>query len=313
MSDKEVPELIETRLISGRGIIKIPPSNKYRLLWLYVNVVRLPVINFSSSKTNPDKSEYARITWNRNDYTVREDVLNYEHQVFTWENDAAGYIAVVIPCILENVYTYFDYLAVLGSGAPLPRGDKVWIEPKKQTPDVCKIVCRLNTAVEVQLWRYYYDLNCASATPEPPPPPDPVPPPKSDPNTPLGEISPPYSQPDDGGDTVPYPNDESPDPNPPTDGNPCTKYRFTFIADYYSTETDYQTIEQVLEVWGETSLPYIVPSPPGLNPIQQVAFYCRGLVIFGECQDELSVQVVTNFNTAGGIQNLIVASVEEVP
>lgn len=306
MADKEIPTLVEKRLISGRGIIKIPPSPKYRFLYLYVNVVRLPIVNFGSSKSNPDKSEYCRLTWNRNGYVQKEDILNFENQLFTWQDDPVGYVATALTCLVENIYTYFDYLATLSQGVPLPRAGKIYIEALKNTPEEIKIVCRLNTAVEVQLWRYYYDVACEQGDPNPPPPPDPPPPPKTPSDIPLGEISPPYEQPSDGGDTIPYPGDDSPSPYPPTEGDECVSYTVTFTADYYSSSTEYQTITQTLHCFAPLGRPYIVPSPPGLNPVQQVAIYSSGIAELSEPCGSLHENVVTNFNTPGGVKNLVV-------
>lgn len=222
MPDKQIPYRAETRTISGRGLFVIEPSKKVRRLFLYMTVVRLPKINFTSSKWNPDKSEYAKITWSRRDYILREDVLEWENQLFTWEQDSVAYAAYAHVCMYNSLIAYMDYLASGVGLQPLVRSGLIYMEPLQDLPDKIRIVCRGDTAIVADLWRYDYDLACPEADTESPPPPDPTPPEKVPTGFPIGDISPPYEMPDDGGDTVPNPSDETAPPEPDGEGVPCS-------------------------------------------------------------------------------------------
>jgi hypothetical protein len=310
VAPKEEFVKIETRLISGRGIIRIPDSDKYRCLLLYVNVVRLPAVNFSTSKWNPDKSEYVRITWERNKYIIRQDIQGFESQSYTQQSDVTGYIAKGLLCILPSIINYFDYIASGVGRPPLPQGGDLWIESLKFDPTVIKFCCRLDTAIEVQLWRLYYDINCEGATPDPPSPPDPPPPPKVPTGIPIGDISPPYPGDDDNGDTVPNPGDETaPTPEAP-EGEPCSIILCRWSANFKSTDGESFFYEETARVYGESTRPYIASAVVGLNPIQQVYMSCRGLPVLNQGCGEYRQIALTNFLNSAGIEDLIIYSFE---
>jgi hypothetical protein len=231
-------ELFETRLISGRGLFLIPPNDNLRHLYLYLNVVREPSTNFTNSKYNPDKSEYAKITWIRENYVLREDAMNFEHQRFEWACDpsAAGFYAQFLACAFTDLTNRLDYgFGYLGV-PPLMPGDRAYVEPLKDAPTDIKIVCRGNTAIEAQLWKLDYDYACPEGQPTPKPPPDPPQPPPVPPDTPIGDISPPYDPPSDGGDTDPAPGDDNPPPPPPV---PACWKTYTTYSPYLPPTTDH--------------------------------------------------------------------------
>ncbi len=212
-------QLLEERLISGRGLFRIPANDAYRHFYLYINVVRIPRVNWTSSKWNPDRSEYAKITWVRDKYVLREDALNYENQLFEYSPDPsnANYINQGMVCLYEQIIGYLDYLAPFIPAPPLAEGAPIPIEPLKNTPDEIKIVCRESTAINCKLYYLEYEEACGSATSTPKEPPDPEPEPQQPEFAPIGDITPPYQEPNDDGDTVPYQGDENPPP-PPTSG-----------------------------------------------------------------------------------------------
>lgn len=210
------PELLEERKISGRGLFVIPDSDEYRHFWLYCSVKRLPKVNFTNSKWNPDRSEYAKITWIRKDYVIREDVLNYENQCFEFAVDSTGYLATAMVCMYESIVGYLDYLAPYVDAPPLPSDpeNRIYVEPLRTTPQQIKIVCRGDTYVNCKLYLLNYDVNCPEATPTPKEPPDPPIEEQVPPGTPL-EVSPPYDDVDDDGDTDPSDIDDFPPPPSP--------------------------------------------------------------------------------------------------
>lgn len=221
-------ELFETRVISGRGLFVVPVDDNLRHLYLYANIVRFPVVDWSSSKFNPDKSEYAKITWMRENYVLREDAVNYQNQRFEWACDpsATGYIATALACIHSSIVDYLGYgFGALGVPPPVP-GDPIYVEPLRDAPTDIKIVCRGDTAIEFQLWKLDYDYACPEGAPTPKPPPDPPQPIPDPPGTPRDDIAPPYSPPSDDGDTEPYDGDDNPVPPPPIPG--CWRSNSTY-------------------------------------------------------------------------------------
>lgn len=268
-------ELLEERTLSGRGLFRIPPNDAYRHFYLYVNVVRLPRVNWTNSKFNPDKSEYAKITWIRNQYVLREDALNYENQLFEYSPDpgSGGYIVQGMVCQHETILAYLDYLAPFVSAPPLPPGQPIPIEPLRNTPTEIKIVCRESTALVCKLYYIEYEEACSSATSTPKPPPDPEPVEQQLTPVPIENISPPYEEPDDNGDTQPYQNDETveiPGENEPPIGQDGDLYRIQFQYDAYrpadtlydSPLVDFVNVRAPIQAYGIANdlTPYGSPS-----------------------------------------------------
>lgn len=221
MAARKEPFRIEQRTISGRGLVKVPQDKNIRKLFLYLQVVRLPRINFTSSKYNPDRSEYAKITWLRDDVILKEEALNFEQELHTWEQDYIAYLAYAQICMYNSIITYFEHICGALQIPLLTRNNNLYVEPTQNLPDSIKIVCRDDTAIIADLWRYDYDIACDEADSEPPPPPSPPKIDKVPEGTPIGDISPPYDSGTDNNDTVPSPGDETAPPLPPGQGEAC--------------------------------------------------------------------------------------------
>jgi hypothetical protein len=237
VAERKEPELIETRLISGRGLFEVPPNDNYRFLWLYVSLKREPRINFGSSKYNPDKSEYGKITWIRDSYVMRSEAITFEEEVFFWDKQESGYIGTALTCMYESIVGYLDYLAPYLGAAPLPSDplNRIWIEPIDNIPTEIKIVTRGTSLLQCKLYSLEYDVACPEAEPSPKPPPSPPP------SLPLPipeqiEVSPPYEYPNDNGDTVPSDQDSVPPPPPPPipDGS---LWQVTYLATLFNGTT----------------------------------------------------------------------------
>lgn len=222
MPDREIPALVEERNISGRGIFLVPASPAYRRLYLYVNVVRRPRVNFLSSKYNPDKSEYAKILWTRNGYVLREDTVNFDYQLLEWDKEPASFLAYYMVCAFKQIEGYLTYLAPFIPAPPLviDPTDVLYAEPVDTIPDKITVVCRGSTALNMKLYALNYDVGCSEAAPSPKESPDPDPVETVAPDVGVG-TSAPYEDPNDGGDTIPSPIDE---PEAPT-VNRCIRIR----------------------------------------------------------------------------------------
>jgi hypothetical protein len=269
-------ELIETRTISGRGILRFPDEDDYRHFYVYVDVVRYPLVDFSNSKWNPDRSEYAKLGWIIDEYIVREDVLNYGRQRFDWAVDPTGYLASYLVCAFGGVIGYLDYLAPFIPAPALVSDptNPLFAHPLKYLPSRLNIVCRESTAVEVSLFGLKYDVRCPDATPTPKRPPD-LPEPTA--ITPSGSpilVSRPYDEIDDNGNTIPFREDESPPPPPEIPGEACVKYIVTI--EYEQRFGDPLTTKQII-CYGEIGEPFIAPSG-GANA---VVLPCRGYAFPG--------------------------------
>lgn len=235
--------LYETRRISGRGLFKRTPQPKDRHFLLYTNLIREPRVNFSNSKYNPDKSEYAKITWLKGGYVLREDVVHFEYQLFQWRVDPTGYLATAIPCMYRSIMDYLDYLAPFVGAPPLVTDptDPIYVEPLLNNFDEIRIVCRGDAALECELYELEYDWQCPEGEPTPKEPPIPPPSERNPPGTPLEDISPPYDySTNDDENTSPSDLDEFP-PEPPPPPDDCSLWQIV----YRSTLFNGQQIEQI--------------------------------------------------------------------
>jgi len=207
--------ILEERIISGRGVLKVPVSNdtkKAKILTLFADVIRTPKSPYVNYKYNPPKSVYAQLAFMRGDYVQSMQTLEFTRQL--WEFQPEGYLQSVyaIACTEAALRVMIAALGVPGtsSGVSEWRHNQLWF-------DSIKIVCHAETAVRLVLKATPYDV-CVDLVGTPPSPPPPPPPPVEPlpPTTPLGEdnfpVSPPYDPPSDGDDTQPLPGDEYPDP-----------------------------------------------------------------------------------------------------
>lgn len=274
MPPREVPYLVEQRNISGRGLLKIPASDLYRHLYFYVNVVRLPRTNFTNSKFNPDRSEYAKICWVRNGYVIGEEVIHYESQLIEWSVDATGYLASAMVCMHDNIISYMDYLAPYIPAPPLPDNpaNRIWVEPLRTAPHEARVVCRADTSLNIKLYALNYDVTCPDAYPTPKLPPDPPIPAKSPVGVGVG-VSPPYLDPNDNGNTIPLGIDSI---DYPTVGNQCGYYVVTWS--YKRSDSPGSVYEVRSGVWGPIGRIRMSPTQAGVVQIE-----CRGSVPAGNC------------------------------
>jgi len=231
MSEKEEVELLDERVISNRGLIVHTPDPLFRRFWLQTDVIRLPQTNFVNKNVNPDISDYGRITFMREGQVLRVERIQFDQQVFIWDVDPIGYIAKYLKCAFEATFELLgDILTALS--VPLVPGTELLAEPIEDQFDQILFVVRPDAAIAVKLYGLKYDVVCESAEPKPTPPPPPPDFPDYPPGTALEDTetpaSPPYSPPNDGGNTDPLPGDATPPPPPIPD---CTILRVNYLAD----------------------------------------------------------------------------------
>lgn len=230
MADKEQVELLDERIISNRGLIVHTPDPLYRRFHLQVDVIRTPQTNFVNKNTNPDISDYGRITFMRQGQVLRLERIRFDQEVFVWDVDITGYIAKALTCAFKGI---FAYLIAIGEALSIPPGatSDIFIEPIQDQFDQILFVVRTDAAIAVQLYGLKYDIACPEADPVEQPPPPPPDFPNYPPGEPLSETdtpaSPPYDPPDDAGNTVPLPDDVAEEEPPEPEFPDCTRVRVT--------------------------------------------------------------------------------------
>ena len=222
---------LSTRIISGRGLLRVPESpelRKAKRLSLFVDVIRPPKNGYLNNTYNPPKSRYGTINVFKQGYQMQEIWLEYPYQVFHFYPSPSDQVFYLAKCsyelLLAQLIEMSDKLGLLTDNSPNPFTDwwhsNYWF-------DELKIVCYADTALRLVLESEDF-LLCPNDD-DPQPTPQPPPPPESEqlpPSTPLSEantpVSDPYQAPDDEGDTVPYEGDQF-EP-PPSYGTECTNY-----------------------------------------------------------------------------------------
>jgi hypothetical protein len=216
-------ELVEERVISGKGSLRIPPGESpYRYVVVYADVIRMPKNAYLNFAYNPPLSRYATLNFLRKGYLIESKPLGYSSQSFDFIGDPAGQALLAIKCAYDGILQSFVNLATGIGGTPGGIGmavinvvdliaryenlDLVW--------DEIKVVCYADTLVQLRAYKLEYDTcdpeNNKGFKPPKPPSKRPMIPP----GTPYPDVSPPYEpdperppQQDEDGDE-PFPGDE---------------------------------------------------------------------------------------------------------
>jgi len=222
-------ELIEDRIISGTGLLRIPQDDEQPVRYglVLLDVVRKPKNIYLNFAWKPERSRYANIVYLRNEYVVGTHAMEYEREALDGVADITGQVLRAVKCAYQGVLQSFVNLAIaIPSSAP-PTEVVNLIKDYESLSlgwDTCVIKCYADTAIQARLFQLKYDV----CDPEfdkqfklPPPPP---PLPQVPPGTPIADISANY---DDDDITDPFEGDEqTPDlPEPP--GVRCRLYRVT--------------------------------------------------------------------------------------
>jgi len=213
------PELIQKRLISGKGVLKVPTDvvkNRYTVL--YATVVRKPKNSYSNFAYNPVRSRYGTLVFLRQGYVVDVKAIDYEKSAFDGVNDISGQVLNAVKCAYEGILqTYANLGTALGLTVTTIEDTIKDYTNLRLAWDECRLVCYADTAIELQLWRQKYDICDPDKDQDQPPPPPDDPPEPVEPGTPIEEISDPYDpDTDDDNNTEPYPGDGPPPPEPTT-------------------------------------------------------------------------------------------------
>ena len=217
-------EVIQERIISGKGVLKVPTDVvKNRAYVLFATVVRQPRNKYLNFNWNPARSRYGNMVFLREGYVINTLPIEFSKQVFDGINDISGQTLIAVKCAYEGILQTF---VNLGNGlAGTPGGIGLSVTPitdlikdyenLRLAWDEVRLQCYADTAISLRLSRLQYDVCNPDKDKDKPPPPPPPPVPPVPPGEPV-ETDKPYDEDtSDDGNTEPYPGDE---PLPPT---PC--------------------------------------------------------------------------------------------
>lgn len=221
-------ELIQERLISGKGVLKVPSDVvKNRLYILYTDVVREPKNKYINLNYNPGRSRYATICFFRTNYLIADIPIEFPRQVFDGVNDICGQNLIALKCAYSGILQTFINLGLALNLPPISVQNTIETYTNLRLAwDEMRIVCYADTAIQCRLYRLKYDVCDTDYDDDFPPPPPPAPLPSVPPGTPLDTISQPYSGSNDGGNTQPYSGDTL--YVPPIADGVCTKYQINY-------------------------------------------------------------------------------------
>lgn len=198
---------IEERLISGTGVLRVPSTEApIRYYSLLLDVIRQPSRTDRSFNYNPYRQRYATLVFLRKGYVIQEAAMDYTKRRFDWVVDVTAQVLVAQKCAQKEL------LAKLYAPGTAPDSNIKTFHSLNLLWDEVRIVCYLDTALQVRLRSDNLD-DCGDDFYEtsPPPPPSSLPPVPT--GTPIADISRPY--PDDDV-SSPYDGDEF-SPPPSTD------------------------------------------------------------------------------------------------
>lgn len=240
------PELIQERLISGRGVLKVPSDvKKNRYTVLYLDVIRQPVNKYANLNWNPARGRYAQLVFLRKDYVIGTRAMEFPREAYDGVADIAGQTLIAVKCAYAGILQTFTNFANALSLPVISVTNLIEeYENLRLGWDEVRIICYADTAIQARLYKIPYDVCNPDYDDQQEPPPPPPPRPPVPPGTPIADISDPYEGDNDGGDTVPFPGDDFPPPPIPD----CTVVTITID---YQRLLDGSTSPQRLVVLGQ--------------------------------------------------------------
>ena len=237
-------ELLEERLISGRGILKVPVNNDGdRLRLLVVDLVRPPLSLYSNKSYNPNRSRYGTLVFLRRGYVINTEPVEYPRMVFDGVQDITGQTLLAVKCAYDGILDTFVNLSVNLGGTPggiglFPTTKDNNIKDYTSLNlswDEVRLVCYSTTALQLRLFSTAYDACDNAFVKDLTIPAFPTPIAEVSPTTVLETISAPYSGGSDGGNTIPIPADSNSRPG-------CWKIDYDYTAGFiFPPSTEYCT------------------------------------------------------------------------
>jgi len=260
-------ELIQDRLISGKGILQIPTDvRKNRTYILYSDVVRLPLQQYLNKNWNPPRSRFGVLVFLRNGYVINTQSIEFQRQSYDGINDISGQTLLAVKCAYAGILQTFVNLSLALAQTPGSVGlTPIYVENTiedyqnlRMSWNEVRLQCYADTAINLRLYALRYDVCDDDYDADiPPSEPEPLPYEPFAPGTPIEGISKPYDEvTSDDGNTVPFGEDVF--PAPPTEGW-CVKGNALvapnvkqLLAIFYTTEPEvtYNASPTDIAYWG---------------------------------------------------------------
>jgi hypothetical protein len=231
--------LREERIISGSGVLRVPPENwGDRAFALYFNVIReVPQPN-PSFKYIPERSRYATINLMQDGYVVEELTLDFPKRVFYRIADPSGQALFYAKCAFSST---IQTIVSLGLALDLefeefePSADENKdFQPLRLPWNEVFVRCEGSTALQVLLYSVPYATCDFGELTIAPPIPDEITE-RVPPGETIGDISPPYEEDDDITDPAEI---DQPEPGTGQTGTPCA----IWIVDWTVTQSNGQSL-----------------------------------------------------------------------
>ena len=274
--------MVETieRIVSGTASISIPAEwERFREIYLYVDVVRPPTVEYKNLNYTPPRSRYGTITiLAKGDYTRDAQSIDFERQriqLFALQT-SQNFLALV--CALDNILDSFANLAdALPDIFPISVNNGIeGFDYEAVDFDRCVVTCYADTALRILLQGIPLEqCDPTDGLPQPPPPPPP-PPEKVPPGTPVTitppqdgeppELNEPFEGDEEDGDDLEFPIGEA-----------CLRYLCTSAI---TTTTNGREVRSEV-VYGEVTEFFYNPSGGASgNTREAILLTCRGLAEF---------------------------------
>lgn len=229
------PEIIETRTISGKGILIVPEDKRnWRNYTLVASVLRNPLNQYIDLNFNPPRRVLGNLTFERGGNVTRVEPVQFDPQSWDFINDGAAQNLYTLQCIYTGVLQSFENLGTaLGLTVTSVENKVAEFASLELVWDTIKLVCYADTQIKLELYATdFWTCSGDQKKTDPPPAKKPTPEPKKPPGTPAEDNSPPYDGNNDDGNSSDFPGDRPPDPEPPPPGQtPGVNYTVTFTWD----------------------------------------------------------------------------------
>lgn len=247
-------ELLQTRTISGKGVLLLDPivDPKYRYLLLLIDVIRLPFNQYLNNKWNPSEGFFANVTIGKNGYVMQTRAIKYPAELWKIVPDISGQNLLAQKCALDATFQSIINLGTALGVVPIsvvnPIAEYTTLSIEGQE---FKFVCYSSAALRLRLYGQEYDVCDGEYVRRDTGPELPPPEPGSVPENEPVVTSPPYTGEDDGGDTVPYPGDAPEEEEEFPIGGNCEEVYITGRIDFETPDNQQFGYDFEASVWGE--------------------------------------------------------------
>lgn len=230
----ETYEEIESRTMSGTGVLRIPKDTEYRDFLVYVQVIREPKNKYANLEWEPPKGLYSRIVQRIDGYVQNNYLQEFKTQIWRITPDISGQNLIATKCAYKGTLISFAEITTCLDGCVLIGVTDKTTPMSPLTTRTTDMIFSMyaDTAIKVVLKGLKYDF-CGDDDEKPRDPPEPPPDePETPPGTPIDNLSPPY----DDDDKLTQPNSLDEEDVPPEEdfpqGEQCVRYMINITVKY---------------------------------------------------------------------------------